>query len=275
MEFISAPGIFPRWVLMWAVAVALYAACKWVTYRDVQAPAGTPDRGRALGYLLFWPGMDAPAFLYGTDPVLRPERAEWLAAALKTAFGVALIWAGVRAVLPIHPLLAGWIGMTGIMFVLHFGTFHLLSLTWRSLGIDARPVMRNPLRSTSLAEFWGRRWNTAFHELAARFTFRPLRRVAGPVAATLLAFLASGLIHELVISVPARGGYGLPTGYFLLQGLGLLGERARVARRLGLGRAGRGRLFTLVVAAGPAFWLFPPVFIRAVILPMLAAIGAL
>ena len=189
--------------------------------------------------------------------------------------GVALIWAGVRLTLPVHPLLAGWVGMTGMMFVLHFGTFHLLSLAWRTVRVDARPVMRNPLRSTSLAEFWGRRWNTAFHELATRFTFRPLLPVAGPVGATLLAFLASGLVHELVISVPARGGYGLPTGYFLLQGLGLLAERARGARRSGLARGASGRLFALVVAAGPAFWLFPPVFVRTVILPMLAAIGAL
>ena len=95
------------------------------------------------------------------------------------------------------------------------------------------------------------------------------------MGATLAAFLASGLIHELVISVPAQGGYGLPTGYFLLQGLGLLGERARAARRGGLGRGWRGRVFTFLVAAGPAFWLFPPVFVRHVILPMLGAIGAL
>ena len=274
MEFYSPPGPLPRWVFMWTVAVALYAACKWVTYHEASA-GRTPGRGRALGYLLFWPGMDAPAFLYGTDPVPAPRAAEWMAAVLKTAVGAALIWAGVRLAQPVHPLLAGWVGMTGMLFVLHFGTFHLLSLAWRTLGVDARPVMRNPPRSTSLAEFWSRRWNTAFHELATRFTFRPLLPLAGPAPATLLAFLASGLIHELVISVPARGGYGLPTGYFLLQGLGLLGERARAARRFGLGRGARGRLFALVVAAGPAFWLFPPVFVGNVILPMLAAIGAL
>jgi len=270
-----ASAALPRWIVMWAVAVALYVACKWATYREALATRKAPDRWRALGYLLFWPGMDAPAFLYRTDPMPAPRPAEWAAAAFKTTLGAALIWAGVRLTQPVHPLLAGWAGMTGIMFVLHFGAFHFLSLAWRTLGVDARPVMRNPVRSTSLAEFWGRRWNTAFHELATRFTFRPLLPLAGAAGATLLAFLASGLIHELVISVPARGGYGLPTGYFLLQGLGLLLERARAARRFGLGRGGGGRLFTLAVAAGPAFWLFPPVFIRNVILPMLAAIGAL
>ena len=134
--------------------------------------------------------------------------------------------------------------------------------------------MRNPARSISLAEFWGRRWNTAFHELATRFAFRPLRSLAGGAAATLLVFAGSGLIHELVISVPAHAGYGLPTGYFMIQGLGVAGERTRLGRRLGLGRGWRGRVFTLAVAAGPAFFLFPPPFVRTVILPMLAAIGA-
>jgi hypothetical protein len=86
--------------------------------------------------------------------------------------------------------------------------------------------------------------------------------------------VASGLIHELVISVPARGGYGMPTAYFVLQGLALAGERSSLGRRLGLGRGWRGWLFTMVATAGPAYWLFPPVFVRNVILPMLAAIGA-
>jgi hypothetical protein len=269
------PASLPRWAAMWAIACALYAGCKWLTYREALNGGAAPGRRRALGYLLLWPGMDAPAFLAGAEPVAGPRATEWTAAVLKTLFGLALIWLAARLAHPAAPLLAGWLGMTGLIFVLHFGTFHLLALAWRTVGVDARPVMRNPVRSTSLAEFWGRRWNTAFHDLATRFTFRPLRPVAGPAGATLLAFLASGLIHELVISLPAGGGYGLPTAYFLLQGLGLLGERARGARRLGLGRGWRGRLVTLTVAAGPAFWLFPPVFVRQIILPMLGAIGAL
>jgi predicted DCC family thiol-disulfide oxidoreductase YuxK len=263
----------PPWVFMWTMAGALYGGCKWLSYRDAVDPGAATSRARVILYLFAWPGMDAKAFLerpYG-------EKAagwEWIAAALKTTVGAALIWIGARAALPAYPVLAGWLGMIGLILTLHFGTFHLLSLAWRRAGVDARPVMRSPLESTSLADFWGRRWNTAFHELATRFTFRPLRVRVGNSIAALIVFLLSGVIHELVISLPAGGGYGLPTGYFIVQGLGIAGERSRRGRRLGLGRGWRGRLFTVLVAAGPAYWLFPPVFVHHVVLPMLAAIGA-
>jgi len=269
-----AASWMPRWGLMWAMAFALYAGCKWLTYRAARVRGVPSDQVRSLGYLLAWPGMDATAFLGATDRVARPQPSEWMGAALKTLFGATLTWVVARRALPVAPLLAGWLGMVGLVLVLHFGTFHLLSLGWRNIGVNAIPVMQNPLGSISLAEFWGRRWNTAFHELATRFTFRPLRPTVGRAGATLLVFLVSGLIHELVISIPAHGGYGLPTGYFVLQGLGVAGEHTRLGRRVGLGRGWRGRLFTVVVAGVPAFWLFPPVFVRNVILPMLAFIGA-
>lgn len=90
----------------------------------------------------------------------------------------------------------------------------------------------------------------------------------------LLVFLISGTLHELVISVPARGGYGLPTAYFVLQGLALLFERSKRGQNLGLGSGIKGWCFVALVAGVPAFWLFHPIFIHHVILPMLHAIGA-
>jgi D-alanyl-lipoteichoic acid acyltransferase DltB (MBOAT superfamily) len=164
--------------------------------------------------------------------------------------------------------------MLGIILVLHFGTFHVLSLLWRSAGVDARPIMQAPLSATSLSDFWGRRWNLGFRQLTYRLIFQPARMRSGVVPATLLSFFASGIIHELVISLPARGGYGLPTCYFVLQGLGVLFERSTPGKRLGLSSGTRGWLFAVICAGAPAYLLFHPWFVRGVILPFLVAIDA-
>jgi len=134
--------------------------------------------------------------------------------------------------------------------------------------------MRTPALATSLSEFWGGRWNTGFHQLAASLVFKPLRSRLGMMGATFAVFLVSGLIHDLVISLPAGAGYGLPTGYFILQAAGLYLERSERGRIWGLGRGPLGWLFTLLVAAGPAFWLFHPWFVMRVVIPFLQVVRA-
>ncbi len=88
-------------------------------------------------------------------------------------------------------------------------------------------------------------------------------------------FVVSGLMHDLVISVPARGGYGLPTAYFVLQGLGVLIERSFFGKQFGLRGGVRGWLFMVVITAGPAFFLFHPPFVLRVIIPFMKWLHAL
>jgi predicted DCC family thiol-disulfide oxidoreductase YuxK/uncharacterized membrane protein len=262
------------WEFMWVMAFALYAGCKWLTLCEVVRRRLNPGILRSLGYLLAWPGMDAANFLDRRNIPTKPRGREWIVALAKTIFGGILLWCIIRMEVGDYPMLAGWTGLIGAIFILHFGLFHVLALVWRRAGVNATPLMDKPVLAHSLSEFWGRRWNTAFNELAFKFTFCPFTRLTGPTLAMLLAFGLSGLIHELVISVPARGGYGLPTAYFLTQGFGVIAERSQRGRWLGLGHGVRGWLFTLLVTAGPAFWLFHPPFIKNVILPMFKAIGA-
>jgi alginate O-acetyltransferase complex protein AlgI len=164
--------------------------------------------------------------------------------------------------------------MVGIILLLHFGTFDLLALAWRRAGYRVTPLMNGPTRAASVGNFWGVRWNRGFNTLARRFLHQPLAARFDRSVAVLGVFTVSGLVHDFVITVPAGGGYGLPTAYFVLQGLALLFERSGAGRRLKLGGGLRGRLYALLIIAGPAFWLFPPVFVQRVILPMLHAIGA-
>jgi predicted DCC family thiol-disulfide oxidoreductase YuxK len=262
----------PPWALMWALAVSIYAGCKWLTWWPFRNTPST--RARHLGYLFAWPGMDAETFLDTTAHPASPSAREWGWAALKTLLGATVLWAGVRRVSPSLPLLCGWTGLLGLVFLLHFGIFHLLALLWRTAGVAARPLMRTPALATSLGEFWGGRWNTGFHQLAASLVFKPLRSRLGTMVAMFAVFLVSGLIHDLVISFPAGAGYGLPTGYFILQAAGLSFERSNRGKVWGLGRGTLGWLFTLIVTAGPAFWLFHPWFVMRVVIPFLKVMRA-
>lgn len=263
----------PAWAWMWTIAFALFLGAKWVTIRGFLRSGNRANPGRLLVYGLLWPGMDLLAFC-GTSAVRSPAGCECVGAAVKTLLGAAMVWGGARLVGATHPILSGWVGMIGVVLLLHFGLFHLLSLVWRARGINARPIMRSPAGATSLSGFWGENWNGAFRDLMHEIVFKPLTRSIGPRGALFLVFLISGALHELVISVPARGGYGLPTAYFVLQGLALLFERGKLGRKLGLGSGIKGWCFLAMVTGVPAFWLFHPIFIHHVILPMLHAICA-
>ena len=261
------------WVFMWALAIALYAALKWASWWR-SAARQQASASRSVGYLVTWPGMDADSFLNCGRRVTAPAPMEWVWAFSKTTLGVGLLWVFAPRVPGTEPLLRGWIGLVGMVLIAHFGTFHVVALIWQKLGVDAVPVMAAPIRSTSLSEFWGQRWNLGFRQLGYDLIFQPLHGYIGAGAASFLVFVASGLIHDFVISYPARGGYGLPTAYFILQGVGVTVERSRFGRQLRLRRGVRGWLFTALFTGAPAFWLFHPPFVRNVVLPFMRAIGA-
>jgi hypothetical protein len=265
-------NVVPAWVFMWMMAAAIFFGFKWITCERAWRAGHRAGPMLWIGYFLAWPGMDGESFLGSRNHCRKAStnQTNLLWAGLKVVLGLGLLWLAVSNRVDSAPLLKGWGAMLGLILILHFGLFDVLAFCWQRAGVDARPVMRAPVLSRSVSEFWGARWNTAFHDLAHTLAFRPLAGRLGVARATVLVFLISGFIHESVISLPARGGYGLPTAYFLLQGCGVLMERSRIGRRLGLNHGGRGRLFAWAVVALPAFWLFHPVFVLKVVLPMLA-----
>jgi alginate O-acetyltransferase complex protein AlgI len=260
------------WIFMWLLAASIFAICKSQSWFAAGDFARRATWRRNATYLFLWPGMNATQFLDASIVVPRPAAREWASALAKTFSGAALIWLVARHI-P-HPLLAAWVGMLGLILILHFGIFDLLSLVWRSAGISAQPIMQHPLQSKSLSEFWGKRWNLGFRHLSHDWIFAPVRKHCGIATATLAAFAASGLIHDLVISVPARAGYGFPTAYFLAQGIGVLIERSNLGAKIGLQRGASGWLWMAVFTAAPAYFLFHPWFAMRVMLPFLRAIGA-
>jgi hypothetical protein len=152
------------------------------------------------------------------------------------------------------------IALPALSLMLHFGLFDLVAGFYRLRGVPVDKLFRAPLRARSLSEFWSRRWNVGFSEMIALIVHRPLRRNAGEHVALAGSFLASGLLHELAISVPVGAGYGLPTAYFLLHGALVAFER-KMARP-------PGHLWTIFWLAAPMPLLFHPPFLRGVIWPL-------
>lgn len=146
----------------------------------------------------------------------------------------------------------------GLSLLVHFGAFTLLTAAFTSRGFAVRLPFDAPLRARSPAEFWARRWNRGFAEMTSLVVHRPLRARLGARGAYLAAFVVSGLLHEVAISLPVRAGYGLPTLYFALQGLLAWHAGARLPRLVGL---------LLIVLPLPL--VFHPWFVADVLMPLL------
>lgn len=248
--------MFQPWLLMWTLAFEMFMFFKWVTlaYSSIAINYKGP-------YLFAWVGMDPTPFAQkvniGQNPSLLIE------GTLNFALGCFLMLSA-QALNPFWWLVQAWMICVGLAFVLHFGIFKILASILRGKGFDVEPIMHNPLAAKTVAEFWGGRWNAAFKQLVFPFIFNPLMGKLGKTAAIFLTFLFSGIVHEIVISFPAQGGWGLPMLYFLTQPVGMMIERLKIFAAL---PALLRRCFTILVVAGPAVILFHPKFMLNVILP--------
>jgi alginate O-acetyltransferase complex protein AlgI len=268
----------PGWRMLAIIGAVLWSMKAVVSVEAAAAGQPPLTPGRWLAFAALWPGM-RPAIFASLGGPARPGAWQLLGSgALRIGLGVGLVvaarWLWLRfdsglggdVVL----VLATMLLLTGLSLVLHFGLFNLLAGAWRLAGADCKRLFRAPLLSTSLAEFWGRRWNLAFTEMTAQVVYRPLAVRLGKGPAILSAFLFSGVLHELAISLPVRAGFGLPLAYFILHGILVLSEGA-------LARAGRpvdrhawlGRSWTLAWLVLPLPMLFHLPFLRGVVWPLL------
>lgn len=126
--------LLPNWIFMWLFVTALFLGCKWLTWRRAQIRNRPANITHWFGYLFGWPGMDANSFLTGaTDQ--KPKFAEWLLAVGRFLAGIAIVWLAAKTTITKYPVLGAWIGMFGLVLILHFGLFHLLALGWQSTGL--------------------------------------------------------------------------------------------------------------------------------------------
>lgn len=205
-----------------------------------------------------WPGM-RPALFARRGPPL-PSAALALRSGGELSLGL-ILFAGARALAPIRPVPALLLALPAFSLTVHFGLLGLLAAGLRRAGFPVEPLFRAPLAALSLGEFWGRRWNVGFSEMAAILVHRPVSRRFGRCAGLLAAFAFSGLLHEAAISLPVMAGFGLPFAYFILQGALVALEREIPLPRRGL----LARVWTLFWLGAPLGALFHPWFLKGVV----------
>ena len=277
--FIWRPEL-PAWVLMavlmgvcWYTAKALVLAAAGVTAIREMGPQ------RVIGFVLAWPGLDLHPFLVeNTARPPRPDQQSIAVARRWTVWGVINLaaGAGVLAVAGAwassgSPVLLATLFLCGLSLAIHYGLFQLIAGAWKARGFSVQKQWDNSLAAANLREFWNRRWNLAFHDFAREQIYGPVRSRLGVATATVMTFAFSGLIHELAISGTARGGYGLPTIYFLLQAAGLWVDR----RFLRSWSTWLRRTWAAIVVIAPVGLLFHWPFIERVLLPMFTALREL
>ena len=117
-----------------------------------------------------------------------------------------------------------WFVYLFISFCLDFGALATSGMT----GVSAQPGFRNPLfESRSLREAWGTRWNLPVHTLLKRSVYIPARKAGfGRAAASIAAFVVSGLLHEYTFAIHNAEFYepGKATLFFILMGCVVLAE---------------------------------------------------
>ncbi|HLO98790.1 MAG TPA: MBOAT family protein, partial [Fimbriimonas sp.] len=209
-----------------------------------------------------WPGFDLESF----------ERREQAHASTAKYFSSGLCWAvtGVCTfvatayfwdLIPIG--VRSWIAIFSLLSIIHFGISGILLTLLRMQGRPVKPLFMFPFQSKTLMEFWTRRWNMAFVEMGRRLFQPRLNRIVGRKNAVFGIFIISAGLHELAISYPSRGGYGLPSLYFLLTLVGIL-----VERKLRI----RSRLWTAIWILLPLPLLFHIPFHQTFISPMMVAV---
>ncbi|MEO1857927.1 MAG: MBOAT family protein [Rubritalea sp.] len=238
-----------RMVLLCGV---LMAGMKWIVYSEWRRTCGQAlPWGRWLCFGLLWFGMEPKAWVGKRRSLQWKPDVLWGEACCLTG-GILVFLMSNYEVTELLPL---FIAMS-VGF--HFGILRLLTAFWRMQGFPVRALFRNPFLSRGFGDFWGKRWNLAYSQMMARAVKRPIQKKHGAKVATFSVFVISGLLHELAITVPVQAGYGLPTCFFIVQGILTTSEK-----RESLTNA----LFCGVSLIIGIHILFPAAFVEAVIIP--------
>ena len=153
-----------------------------------------------------------------------------------------------------------YLAAVAVLLMLEMIAF-IVTLLWLPGGRVMPAPHRNPLAASTVADFWGQRWNIWMSDWFRFAIFAPLRR--RPVLAVWLVFFVSGVLHEYVLNftlwlATGRKLFGTMMLYFLLQAAGVL-----IERRLLRDHPHTNRLFTWLIVFAPVPLVFHESMLRA------------
>jgi len=210
-------------------------------------------------YFTLWPGME-PEHLVRERRAILPTTARLFSSSLiRLYIGLAAIFLTAYYAPVLGKIWTGWCGIAALLLAIHFGFSGILSVLLRLINRPAEVLFDAPEKSSSVLEFWSKRWNRPFISMDRRLFLPWLTKIFGSRGAVFATFVISGLLHELAISYPAGAGYGLPLLYFLIQGSLVFVERR-------LWRKSRALTFLAVLAPLPL--LFHQAFRDRLIVPL-------
>ncbi|OWM85614.1 acyl-CoA--sterol O-acyltransferase 1-like [Punica granatum] len=173
----------------------------------------------------------------------------------------------------IHPTIIYLLYCIHIYFSLEITQASLAAVVQATLGIELEPQFNEPYLSTSLQDFWGRRWNLMVTSILRPSVYEPVRKALeqiigqqwAPLPAVLATFLVSGLMHEVLFfyqqeSAQRAGPTWDITGFFLFHGMCLVAElmaKKVVARRWQPPRLLSGAVTSGFVIATGLRWFIP------------------
>ncbi|KAI3949574.1 hypothetical protein MKW92_000939 [Papaver armeniacum] len=164
----------------------------------------------------------------------------------------------------IHPKLLLFCYCGYLYIGLEFTLLAVGVTTAKILNLKTEPVFNEPYFSTSLQDFWGRRWNLMVTNILRVTVYEPIKKW-GQLPAVIATFIVSGIMHEIIffylIGVNPTWEVSL---FFLLHGL-CIGLEIKV-KKLVKGRWSLPLMVSRPLTIGfvmlTSFWLFFPPLIK-------------
>ncbi|XP_015580109.1 acyl-CoA--sterol O-acyltransferase 1 [Ricinus communis] len=173
----------------------------------------------------------------------------------------------------IHPKIVLCFYCVHIYFFLEIVLAMVTAVVRTILRVELEPPFNDPYLSTSLQDFWGKRWNlmvssilrSTIYEPTLTISARIIGRKWAPIPGVLASFLVSAVMHELMFYYLGRVRPTWEvTWFFILHGFCVVVEIA--IKKALKGRWRLPELISGVLAVGfvvvTGFWLFFPQFLQ-------------